>query len=651
LYSDDVWVLTIPQAAAHKPPICTPMRTLGERLSILRRLRPAARRAAWIAAVSASRGAERASILSAAIGAGKSDPNLLAGIAGLWTDLPSEARDAAIRAAGPHPTELADRVGGTGSGGPALAIAVCARALTLSETDPGAARALASRLTTHLRATPVPGWALDELARACRPDSARALLDEALTITLSRFGDHRHEPTLLAALRAAARPGPHLSAWFASSDDPGHFALRAAVRRLPGQSFAELAVPLLGAPALAPIVASRLASLDPADAPAMLAQGHRLRARGRSATVRRSGTRLGGLALAAMPTEARRGALDWVRAAADSPAARLDMLAQRLTDPDAGVRLRAVRALGDLPPTPSLDRTLLEFALDREEPVARAAAAMLCGAAGARRRESLAPGLRTLARSPHASVRTRAQRALDALGFEIGTHGQRIWRSPIAARRALRSDRGAVIAELSAQMLDSDIGAALDAVRIVERTGAAAACANTLHRVITTGDARIAATAVRALARSGDAGSRSALALALTHADARVRANALEELHRGTPAGAHQIPPARAYIDDPTPRIRANAAHALLRRDPRDTDAQSVVGAMLGDPRPAHRRSGLWVVERLAVLSLAPAVADIVRREPDAEVRSRALRCGKRLLDHLVAASVRPASPVEALAS
>src|SRR5690606_24976035 len=110
------------------------------------------------------------------------------------------------------------------------------------------------------------------------------------------------------------------------------------------------------------------------------------------------------------PVEARRGALDWMDAGTTAPRARADRFAERLTDPDPGVRMRAVRGLGTLPATPTVDRALLEFALDPCEPVARAATRILCSATGARRRESLAEAMATLTRSPHASVRARTHR-------------------------------------------------------------------------------------------------------------------------------------------------------------------------------------------------------------------------------------------------
>src|SRR5690606_41376213 len=74
------------------------VRTLGERISLLHRLRPGPRRVAWVATIRAARGAERALILTAALDAAHRDTDLLAGIAGLWPDLPTEARDAIVHA-------------------------------------------------------------------------------------------------------------------------------------------------------------------------------------------------------------------------------------------------------------------------------------------------------------------------------------------------------------------------------------------------------------------------------------------------------------------------------------------------------------------------------------------------------------------------
>lgn len=586
----------------------------------------------WLGAIRAARGSERASIFEAALAETRTDTELLHKLAALWADLPPEARESLLARAAPDLVELASQVAAFD---PDAATAMSISALEHLELPRSVALPLATRAARALRESHPSKWVLDELARASRTRHGAMALDAPLASALMRFGEHRHEPTLLAALRAAAHPGPHLQAWLADADDPGHFALRSAVRRMSVGSFCELAIPALGAPSLAPVVATRIGGLADRDLEPLLAQGHLLRVRDRASRVRRAGIRVGIGVGADAPVEVRRGAMEWATASGLSGREMTECLATRLTDDDPGVRMRAVRGLAAGAPTQASDRALLEFALDPSEPVARAAAGVLCRASGQRRKESAADALRTLTRSPEPSVRARAVHALEALGFSHDAAGRRMWHGPIAARRALRSDRAGVVAELCAQMASKSSDAALEAIRIIDRIGVARECRDALVRALDAADARISASAVRALAGCDDAASRAVLVRALGHGDARVRANALEELHRRSTAPS--TPAARAFVEDPVPRIRANAVHAMLRRSPADQSARDALSAMLADPRPAHRRSGLWVVERITLLSMAPTVAELVRREPDPAVRTRALRCGKRLLDHLLA--------------
>jgi len=617
-----------------------PVSTLDERLGLLRRLRPAARRAAVIASIRAARGGERADILAFALEAAPADPELLVDLATLWADLPPEARDSLVESGLRDPIGIADRLSAAEAPGPDAGAAFAARALVHPAMSRQHALALAARLSTHLRAGATPAWVLDELTRATRDRSRVALLDDPITIALEHFPTHRHEPTLLGALRIAADPGPRLRAWLRNADDPAHFALRSAVRRLPMPSFVDLAMPLLGAPALAPIAAARIATLPDHESAPVLSQGHRLRIRARAEAIRRAGGTPSLTPMPNHPVEARRGSLSWIGSSSSSPVARCALLGARLTDADPAVRLGAVRGLCALPPTPGTDRALVDFALDASEPVARRACAALTTVASARRKESLTQAVRTLTRSPHASVRARALRAEAALGYTETATGLRSWTSPIGARKALRADRARVIADLTAQLTSATVPERLDAIRLIDRLQIARECCATLLGALGDADPRIVASVIRVVARTGDSEARLAVIRALGHADDRVRANALEELHRTPGPSTIPAPPIEAFTHDPVPRIRANAVHALLRGSSATTPTRTeILKAMLTDERASHRRSGLWVVERLAVLPLAPMVAEIVRNEKEPQVRHRAIRCGKRLLDHLLAAS------------
>ena len=76
------------------------------------------------------------------------------------------------------------------------------------------------------------------------------------------------------------------------------------------------------------------------------------------------------------------------------------------------------------------------------------------------------------------------------------------------------------------------------------------------------------------------------------------------------------------------------------RRAPGNDSQGIVIVPMLTDSRPMHRVSGLWLAERAAGLggsgrtpeSVAAAIAELVRTDPEAEVRIRARVAAGRLL-------------------
>ena len=100
----------------------------------------------------------------------------------------------------------------------------------------------------------------------------------------------------------------------------------------------------------------------------------------------------------------------------------------------------------------------------------------------------------------------------------------------------------------------------------------------------------------------------------------------LEAIARRDPVAAAV---ARALHDDHA-RTRANAIRARLAGRSDDA-AVDHLESMLCDDRPEHRRSALWVAERLVVRRVAPRVQSLATREADPIVRRRAARCAARL--------------------
>jgi hypothetical protein len=67
------------------------------------------------------------------------------------------------------------------------------------------------------------------------------------------------------------------------------------------------------------------------------------------------------------------------------------------------------------------------------------------------------------------------------------------------------------------------------------------------------------------------------------------------------------------------------------------------LGSMLGDARGEHRLAGAWLADRvivrptpaLARTDLASRLADLARHDPEERVRTRAVRCTRRLLSQV----------------
>jgi HEAT repeat protein len=112
----------------------------------------------------------------------------------------------------------------------------------------------------------------------------------------------------------------------------------------------------------------------------------------------------------------------------------------------------------------------------------------------------------------------------------------------------------------------------------------------------------------------------------LNDTDARVQANAVEvadtlHLRDLSPLIAGQM-------GAPDARLRANAVKFCAQEGLHEAGEQLI--AMLESPAAAHRRSAIWVVERLQLLSLQPRIERLAATDRDAAVKKAALRVVQR---------------------
>lgn len=459
------------------------MPSLYSRLGRLRRLPSRVRVQALAQTLPWARGEESDAFVAEALELAV-DPQcrrVLSDVLACWSHLSIEARRAAIAYAGPQLTDmlttLAPRCPRETSAvlleviedphrHHALdfaGVAAIARDLALGAEHAGAtsARRVLAALISIVELG-APGW---------------GTLDAALAEQAERFPDHRDQALLDAIAKTAHRAGPAVRAWMSREGEAGHMALRSSARRSGAGQSADATTILgwLGAPALAGT------ALDPLRAMArdgrlseVIERSHLLMLRGRSVVLRRrvTGDALTPTAaqLASMPETARRGAVRWIAAQPISNEQRLGMYSAMLTDPDAGVRLRAVRAIADMTPSRAGDEALLEFAFDADARVASAAAGALSAARSPSRRAGLAANMALLARSPHAKVRALARVAspvFATFGTDAGVDTR--WRCPIAARSAMSTDRAGFIAALRTRMMHHDRAKKVEAMELVRR--------------------------------------------------------------------------------------------------------------------------------------------------------------------------------------
>jgi len=474
-------------------------------------------------------------------------------------------------------------------------------------------------------------------------------------------------PADVAAARAGR--GNVLAAMLLSEDAALRTALRNALRWSDGPLARRRALEWLSIEALGASALERLArARSIVEHECVLSRAHLLanpaRAR-RAAMLGRAagGTESGGSGPAFVPAPedvaslsrtARRGLARFVRTTAAVPGVVRHVIEPLTADADAVARHSCT---GVAPPT-----LLADLTLDPDERVARTA--MLAwslvgergGGAGPRPalradagRERL---LTRLARSPHESIRALARHEISLLAWLDPRSPQ----GRASARRRLMAEPETLLADLRAVLLagePDDRIAAIQTVRTLclhagverELLGLCEAAADGPR-------ARVAATALAALAELGT----DAAARAVTHhvgvADARVRANAVEGVGVLLRTGRDGDSMRSCLVelrDDPQHRARANALRALLARPGSQVEARggvrvyepAAVGsllAMLADERPEHRLAGAWVAGRVlpfeGAARLGPRWAEVSVRmhelaagDGDRRVRVRASQC------------------------
>ncbi len=636
------------------------MPSIDAKLDLLARTRPRVRRAALLAAIHAASREDADPIVEAILRLHADSPEWVCVRAALarWPDLSRDARRALASATRDGLAgllrDLADPDDGRAR---AAAIHVVADIADGRIPEPpdllAAAVAVVDALTGQDLGDPATVDDLAAVAMEFRisPDarglasSFDAALDRALAEAARRFDAHRSPALMDAMLSRVLRPGPHVRAWLDDDAEPGHLALRAAVRRLSHEDAARRGVALLAVAPLAGAAAERLERLPTPDlllhamldAPLLMDRRRRAALR----RVRRPESLLPPPEdLWAMPVRARLGSIRWIEALPLRPARRLELLGVVAADADPRVRLAVARAIAALPPSPDADEALAQLGADPEPSVATAAVAALARARSEHRLGAIAVLTAGLLRSPHAEVRHIVAQIAERAP-KSGPDGRAIWTRPAATRRALLRNREQTIGDLRAQIVSADRPARLAAIGIATRLDLEDLVKDQLVAAARAHDPYVAAKAARALARIPDPGARRMLAELTDHADARVRADAVEAL--GASGGLDAID-LETFAAHPSPRVRANTLRAMLHAPRHREHARARLAEMLADDRAEHRRSALWLSQRCAVTDLADRIAHLVRDDPDEQIRARARRCARRLLAEMRRQWAHPAA-------
>lgn len=500
---------------------------------------------------------------------------------------------------------------------------------------------------------------------------------------VSAFDRHRRRETLGALLRLCATPvglkgcRPHLQSLLDDVDHPAHMVLRGMLRRGDALATREAAWTCMSVEPWRSACIDRLGLSTDADGTArVLSRGYLLANPARHATVARvrDGLRRGrspGLdidhqTLEQLPKHAAAFAPRWLACVhEDGLASRLEPM---LANASPRVRLAGLLALSTK--SGSADGLAVDFAFDSHSRIARSALVRL---SMPRARASIAPRqlrqtAEVLQRSEHPAIRVMSMQlaaGLDPLSDSA--------QARLVARRHLHAEPNGFVSELQETVRRGPLARRVLAIRLASRLGIGARIELELLSIIHRSTAPVdgaeaigverrellhsAAAAVTLLAELPSPAAQHAMHRCLRHADPRVRANALDAMARvarrsGSIAGSESTLNS-AIIEfkaDEHHRVRASAVRAGILAaiagggGQPGGDASGEIAAMLSDSRAMHRVSGLWLAERVAGMggvstsvgqTVASAVAEIVRSEPDIQVRTRARLTGERLMSHM----------------
>jgi len=185
----------------------------------------------------------------------------------------------------------------------------------------------------------------------------------------------------------------------------------------------------------------------------------------------------------------------------------------------------------------------------------------------------------------------------------------------------LNTEPGGAIVALRARLSSANSLDKARALHLARVLGLLPELKHQVYRLVHDPDPAVRSVAVAALVHLPAATSRRLARSGMDDADERVRAGAIEAMDiLDVPDRASATAPLLTSRDQ---RQRANAVKSLLGlHDPR---AAETLLDMLDDPSPAHRLSGLWVVDRMGLRSTRNTLRMVAERDGDERVRARAV--------------------------